>query len=375
MSSPPTPSLRILALEAYYGGSHRAFLDGWAVGSAHDWTLLTLPPNKWKWRMRHAAITFADQVAGRSRHGEAWDAIFCSDMLNLAEFKGLAPPAVRNLPAIVYFHENQLTYPVRHETERDYHFVLTNMTTALAADRVWFNSAYHRDAFLEALPTFLKRMPDHHTLSAVDAIRARSEIHPPGIEAFPARDMRPPGPLHLLWAARWEHDKNPELFFETLRLVQKRGVPFRLSVVGEQFRDAPAIFAEAEREFAERIIRWGYQPSREAYRQALLDVDVIISTANHEFFGISVVEAMLAGAYPLLPKRLAYPEILAGVPDAKHFFYDGSVDHLAKRIAELSEQVQRGEDLTRAASSARKKVEAFQWDRLRTMLDHTIAQA
>jgi len=51
----------VLGLEPYYGGSHRAFLDGWSGASRHSWTVLSLPPRKWKWRMRHASITFAEQ--------------------------------------------------------------------------------------------------------------------------------------------------------------------------------------------------------------------------------------------------------------------------------------------------------------------------
>ncbi|GAH62988.1 unnamed protein product, partial [marine sediment metagenome] len=43
--------MRILALEPYYGGSHEAFLTGWTRRSRHDWTLLTLHANHWKWRM------------------------------------------------------------------------------------------------------------------------------------------------------------------------------------------------------------------------------------------------------------------------------------------------------------------------------------
>ena len=44
--------LRILALEPYYGGSHRAFLDGLAARSRHAWTVLSMPARKWKWRIR-----------------------------------------------------------------------------------------------------------------------------------------------------------------------------------------------------------------------------------------------------------------------------------------------------------------------------------
>jgi len=33
-----------------------------------------------------------------------------------------------------------------------------------------------------------------------------------------------------------------------------------------------------------------------------------VSTAQHEFFGLAVVEAIAAGAFPVLPNRLVYPE-------------------------------------------------------------------
>jgi len=162
--------MKILALEPYCGGSHQAFLDGWSKRSCHTWTVLTLPATKWKWRMRHAAITFAAEVERRIKHGESWDLIFCSDMLNLAEFIGLANHRIRGLPSVVYFHENQLTYPVRAEQDRDYHFAMTNLTTALAASAVWFNSEFHRTSFLDAMATFLRRMPDYQPLETIKKI-------------------------------------------------------------------------------------------------------------------------------------------------------------------------------------------------------------
>jgi glycosyltransferase involved in cell wall biosynthesis len=366
--------MRILALEPYCGGSHQAFLDGWSQAGQHEWTLLSLPACKWKWRMRHAAVTFAGEVGRRSDRGERWDLLFCSDMLNLAEFLGLAGPAVRDLPSLLYFHENQLTYPVQVESERDYQFGLTNMTSALAADAVWFNSAFHRDSFLSALESLLHRMADYQPFEAVSRIRAKSAVFPPGVAPGAERGARRPGPLRILWAARWEHDKNPEEFFAALTLLQERRIPFRVGVVGAQFRDAPAVFAWARASLADHIDRWGYQSERAGYEAALRDADVFVSTARHEFFGLSAVEAILAGAYPLVPERLAYPEILDLANDraAAQFFHDGGAAGLADRLADLAQRVERGVSLLEPADSLRWRLRRCEWPSLAPLLDDAV---
>jgi glycosyltransferase involved in cell wall biosynthesis len=361
--------MRILALEPYHGGSHQAFLDGWIEHSQHDWTVLGLPPFKWKWRMRHAPITFADAVRERVDAGEAWDLVFCSDMLNLPEFLGLAPEAVRRLPTVAYFHENQLTYPCQHEDERDYQYCFSNIATALAADAVWFNSVFHRDEFLGAIPAFLRKMPDCRPAGLPERIREKASVQSPGIplstvggnrhaasggdgadaggpEAEKTGRPEPPSPpIHILWAARWEHDKDPGTFFEALDRLDRRGVAFRLSVIGEQFKARPPVFDRARERFADRIVRWGYQESREEYEAALREPDVFVSTAQHEFFGISAVEAVAAGCWPLVPARLAYPEtfsrmILYG--EGPHF-YEGGAEDLAEKLAILAERVGHGD--------------------------------
>ncbi len=365
--------MRILALEPYYGGSHRAFLDGWSGLSRHEWTLLTLAAYKWKWRMRHSAVTFSDDLAARGGAPSQWDVVLCSDMLNLAEFLALAGRAVRDLPAVAYFHENQLTYPVRFESERDYQFAVTNMTTALAAKAVWFNSAFHRDSFLEALSDFLKRMPDHQPLDVPERIREKSLVYPPGVEISAKRGPRKPGPLRILWAARWEHDKRPEDFFEALDILDAAGVDFRVSVIGEQFRDSPEVFESARRRLAGRIERWGRQAKRAEYEAALVEADAFVSTAAHEFFGISAVEAILAGAYPLLPKRLAYPEILAlGAGSNEEFFYDGSVAGLGRKLGELAGRLAAGGIWRGDEGRLSRLMRRFRWPNLAPILDDAI---
>lgn len=365
--------MNILALESYYGGSHKAFIDGLSQLSKHNWTILTLPAHKWKWRMRHSAITFAQQAAELLTKGKSHDLVFCSDMLNLAEFIALAPVEISRLPKVMYFHENQLTYPVRFEDERDYQFAMTNLTSALTADAVWFNSRFHMNSFLEALVKFLKSMPDFQPLEAPDIIRAKSSIYYPGIADLKKSSERKPGPLRILWAARWEHDKNPELFFEALEIIKKSGVKFSLNVIGQSFRDCPDIFAKAHEFFSNHIDHWGYQKARADYEHVLTQADVVVSTANHEFFGISMVEAIAAGAYPLVPDSLSYPEIIGldRIEKTEQFFYDGSSHDLADKLSTLAAQINEGE-LFSGLIKPVTMTDRFKWHNLAPAYDEAL---
>lgn len=309
--------MRLLALQAYDTASHRAFLEGWIRHSRHSFDKLALPGRHFKWRMRQAPIQFAQEINAQAQDNEPYDALWCTSMLDLATLRGLCPAAAA-LPAAVYFHENQLVYPTRYADKRDVHFGLTQMTAAVAAiashplDRapcIWWNSAYNRDSFLEALEALLTKMPDHRPMHVIDTIRRCSAIHYPGIDRIDRVAHARSQPPLLLWAARWEYDKGPELFFEALELLEQRGVDFRLSVIGQRFREQPACFDLARERFAKRIVRWGYQANRADYVAALQEADIVVSTADHEFFGLAIAEAVCNGCFPVLPNALAYPEV------------------------------------------------------------------
>ncbi len=369
--------MRVLAIEPYCDGSHQAFLDGWRELSQHEWTQLSLPGYKWKWRMRHASLTMAERAEAAFREGARWDVILASDMLNLPEFLGLAP-ALRGLPTICYFHENQLTYPTRDHNPRDQHYAFTNFLSAVCADAVWFNSAFHRDEFLEVLHQFLTRMPDHQCLDSVERIRAKAEVQSPGIRL--SVSPKPPSsnePLHILWCARWEHDKNPTDFFAAIEQLRQRGCGFELSVVGQQFREVPEAFTRAKGQLASHIKTWGFQPSRTAYEQVLRAADVVVSTANHEFFGLSVLEAIAAGCFPLLPRRLAYPEVL-GAEDSRidqEHFYGHTPANLVNRLEQLVRRHNSGDLWNGTRDLVTDRVGQYLWSRRVPQLDLALQQA
>lgn len=363
--------MKVLAIEPFYAGSHQTFLDQWIECSSHAWTLLTLPGRKWKWRMRHAPVTFAQQLAQQMSNGEAWDVIFCSSMLNLAEFRGLAPRSAANLPTVIYFHENQFTYPNRFEQERDLHFGFINLSSALAADAVWFNSDFHRRDFLAGARIATRKMPDYRLDQYLPTIEAKSAVHPPGLKPIESKLAEKTGPLHFVWAARWEHDKQPEIFFDALRELRAREHPFRISVLGVSYAEVPEVFATAREEFAPITVRWGYQPNRAEYEQALREADIAISTAGHEFFGLAAVETLLADLYPVWPKRLTYPELLdlQKYPEHQHHFYEDDVPGLVARLSELLSKYALTGRRPLAGEAVKTCAKRFLWEQRGPALD------
>ncbi|MEM1107622.1 MAG: DUF3524 domain-containing protein [Planctomycetota bacterium] len=363
--------MRILALNPYHAGSHAAFLKGWTKKSRHEFEVLTLSGHHWKWRMRHAGATFAEQLwAIPQAVDKPFDALWCTSMLDLASFYGLCDDRFRSLPAMVYFHENQLTYPTRQEDSRgrDHHFAITHLTSAAAAIRrspaggkpIAWNSDFHRQSFLSAARKLLKKMPGRQLDHLPDLIEDASLVLPPGVTVNSGK--RNPSaadrPLHILWVARWEHDKDPDAFFAALKKLKKRGVRFKLSVLGESFEQVPECFDVARQRFADEIVRWGFQETRAEYEAALAEADVVVSTARHEFFGIAVVEAVAAGCFPVLPRRLAYPEVFGDDP---RFYYDGTPDGLATHLMKINP--------AELPATEQTKVESYGWKRSAELLD------
>lgn len=380
--------MRILALNPYAAGSHRAFFDGWAARSRHEWTIVDLPGWNWKWRMRYAAVELADHVRELIDAGKGgWDAVVCTDMMNAAEWRGLAPAGVGRLPLVVYFHENQASYPSAGSRggpdPRDVHFVLTNMASAIAADEAWFNSAYNLETFVDGLRAALRVAPGIDAPAIGERVAARARVEPPGVDdaLFDAErnasGRGSDGPLRVLWAARWEFDKRPDIFAAAMQTLHAQNAEFIVDVVGarenhetgDSRREKGAAAFEAMRaRLGDRVERFGRAKSREQYVHALVEADVIVSTAAHEFFGLAVVEAVATGAMAIVPRALAYPEVLGEGPWVA--YHDESVEGVAQAVSVAGEHLARtGRATGGDIGAGRAHVGRYRWSARAAAMD------
>lgn len=170
-----------------------------------------------------------------------------------------------------------------------------------------------------------------------------------------------------MWNHRWEYDKNPDEFFEVLFDLDRLGVDFRLIIAGQSFRQAPPIFAAAEKSLAHRIDHFGYASDRNEYLQLLSRANIVVSTAIHEFFGLSVLEAIAAGCLPLLPNRLSYPELLPGQTHNQHLY--NSTDQLREKLIGICQS-----SVPSLTAALCQSVAGLSWPNLITRYDDDFAK-
>ncbi len=301
-------------MEPFFSGSHQQWAEGLQQHSSHQIEILSLPGRHWKWRMHGGAVSLAKQF---NELNEEPDLILSTSMLDLTTFLALTRAKSAGIPTAIYFHENQITYPWSPQDrdvkkKRDNHYGFINYTSALVADKVFFNSEYHKSSFLGALPNFLKQFPDKRGHENIEFIKKKSEILHLGMDLnrfdeFQESEKEKNSDPVILWNHRWEYDKRPKIFFKQLFRLKELGINFKLVVLGEQNDVNPSIFDEAREKLTDEILHWGYTEDFETYARWLWRSDILPVTSNQDFFGGSVVEAMYCNCHPILPNRLAYP--------------------------------------------------------------------
>lgn len=364
--------MKILIVEPFFTGSHAAWAEGYARHSVHDVAILSLPGNYWKWRMHGGAVTLARQFLQRA---VVPDLLLASDMLDLTTFLALIRTRTARPPTAIYFHENQITYPWSPQDRdvhngRDHHYGFINFASALAAGRLFFNSTYHMSSFIEALPGFLKQFPDHQEQERVAEIMAKSEVLPLGLDLHGFDAARPteepPSKARILWNHRWEYDKNPREFFEALGVLSNRKRTFEVIVAGETFDVVNDNVTRGIDRLGDRVVHAGYVDDRADYARLLWRANILPVTSRQDFFGASAVEAMYCDCFPLLPRRLAFPELVSAARHDECFYND--FDDLVERLDGAVYDANNG-----VVTSFREDVARFDWQVMAPHYDAALA--
>jgi len=303
-----------IIVDGYYVDSHRYWAEQLVDHHSFEVQIFSLPPRHWKWQMESGAISLARQINNREMN---IDTVLCTDMLNLPLLKSLV---IQDAKYLLYMHENQLTYPRSPfdpdtKSKRDLRYAFINFTSCLVADRIVFNSHFHRQDFLSALPKFLKKFPKNKLALHIDDIEAKSEVIPIGFDhkkyqVLDHQNNESELPF-ILWNHRWEYDKNPQEFLQVMNVLTQEDFEFRLILLG---KGADTLDLSPFPLLSEKVFHQGFADSFDRYKALLYKSHIIVSTSIHEFFGISVMEALACDCYPVLPNRLSYPEL---IPDHK----------------------------------------------------------
>ncbi|MEM9568611.1 MAG: DUF3524 domain-containing protein [Cyanobacteria bacterium P01_E01_bin.34] len=320
------------------------------------------------------ALELAQQVIHYcKKHGKP-DCLIVTDMTNLPALLALSRPYLDGVPTLLYAHENQLTYPMPPGEKQDLTYAAINMLSMVTAEAIAFNSDYHRTEFFDELPRLLRHFPDYNHLEVIPRLQEKSTVLPVGLNLYsfdnhvaPSQASKPHKPLRIVWNQRWEYDKNPAEFFQALYTLVDKDVSFEVVVAGENFRQQPTEFAEARKRLGDRIVHFGYAKSVEAYSRLLLGSDVVVSTAYHEFFGISILEAMYCNCYPLLPHRLSYPELIPLHIHEQHLYRD--FDDLCDRLVLAAQNCRQIR-----SCSLRSIAQQYEWQVIAPQYDSALAR-
>lgn len=326
-------------MSAYHAASHDYWLQGLlATFPDYQWRVLTLPPRYFNWRIRGNPLSWI-AAESESLNGD-YDLLIATSTVDVATLKGLVPGLAR-CPTALYFHENQFAYPQSSQVgQQRVEPQMVNLYAAIAADQLWFNSAFNRDSFIAGCQALMRALPDHVPDSRwIAALAERACVLPVPLQTVEVLPQPPSDRLRVVWNHRWEYDKGVETFCAAIHQLCDRGIELELTLLGQRFRTRPA----AMEGLIKRLERGGdsielagnsFIADRADYLSALAAQDVVLSTALHDFQGLAVMEAVQAGCLPLLPDRLCYPEFFGG-----EYLYAASSESSEAEVGALVEKL------------------------------------
>lgn len=305
-------AMKILLLSPYDAKSHQYWRQGLEREIDHEFVVVTLPPRHFSWRFRGNSLTLAHDP----RLNNNFDLIIATSMTDLSSLKGMRP-GLSNVPTILYFHENQFAYPDGARNEKEAHLIerqITSLYSAIAANKLVFNSEYNLATFMAGVSSLLDRLPDGIPPDVVSKLQSKSKVLPVALDADCFRQSAKSPDFSIVWNHRWEFDKGT---FELQKFIVKlleTDCQFKLHVIGQQFRQTDSVMLENIEllKSSGHAGEVGYIEPREKYLNLLAESHCVLSTSQHDFQGLAIQEGMAAGCIPIVPDDLAYPEYVPG---------------------------------------------------------------
>jgi glycosyltransferase involved in cell wall biosynthesis len=342
--------IKIAILDPFLGSSHKEVWDNYKKNSTYYVEVYPYSNKNWKLSSGLSAFT---PTLKESFDLSSFDIFLVSEYFDISSFKGMNSFSL-DKKFICYFHENQFEYPVLINDKRDDQYSIINLKNYLCADLVIFNSKWNKESFIKgikrfrrALPSYFRnQIPDSHTLATREQKKESLVLYPghslskevyteyltKNILEKTSRDRPNKDTLKVIWNHRWEHDKGLDLLYNVIEKVSNLdSLDISFDICGEEIGNSR--FKNIFSKFGTNLIsNIGFYKSKRSYYEALSKSDVVLSTANHEFYGISILEGVLLGAIPLLPNKLSYPEIYSD--DFPKCFYE-SEDDLVLKLKDL----------------------------------------
>ncbi len=311
--------MRVLLLSAYHSASHRYWCEGLLAALPKiDWTLKTQLARHFSWRVRASGSIWA--LANDPDFARRYDLVIATSLTDVVSMKALCP-ALRDTPLWLYFHENQFAHPIsdRQWASHQQSWQFKSIQNALCADWISFNTAFNRDTFLDGADGLLKKFPEKLPGRPLDRIIERSDVLPvPLTGRFASFRESPKHPARIVWNHRWEWDKQPQVFLDALVALHHQGYEFELAMLGSGGGRGKETFGDEAGILREHIVHWG-EADEAAYAELIRSAAIGVSTALHDFQGLAMLELAQAGATVVVPRRVAYPEVLPGA-----CFYEGA---------------------------------------------------
>ncbi len=336
--------LRVFYFEPENRDYRKSFLDGLRQHSRHEIVSFTLPEGRTPHARRSALLPFLEQLSREqdiSRSAtqpedfpaaDRVDALITTDAHSLCDLYALGRQWLSALPSAIFFHEHSFAVgPTRRQS--DLQAGLNLLYSMLAADRLFFSSPHHQHVCFDYLPSVVQSIPEFPGKGRIlPSLSGKARVLRPGIALREMdrwrHDLKYASPT-VLWNQRWEASKRPDEFFRILYQLADEGLDFGVVICGNRNKATPdgersvtdPVFDEARRRLGDRVFHYGYAGSRAEYANLLWMSDIVVSTAEVDYYPTAIIEAIFCECFPLLPNRLGYPSLF---PAGQHerFLYD-----------------------------------------------------